>query len=226
MSNYSILLEALLSRSNESEAFYAKMGSTLVLEYIFMCVISPVSVVGFALNIAALVVLQRRRRGDRPAASFLQNYLRVYVLNSAIIGLTFTGTTPRHYPWFYHWTSRVHRCVVLPLGMITFLTVNRALEILIICQRLANFKTAFQRVERVNWPRAYALILAASVLINVPFVRVVKSDAQLYEDLSAFTSQGVFTAPTTSSTTPSGSTIPRLRSPLCASSSVCALSWR
>ena len=194
MSNYSILLE-MLYRSNESESFYAKMGSTPVLEYVFMCGIGPAAVVGFALNLVALIVLHRRR-DDQPV-SFLHNYLRVYVLNSAIVcaivGFTFTGISPRLYPWFYHWTSRVHRCVLLPLGTMSFLTVNRALEILLICQRLANFNAAFQRVERVNWTRAYALLLVASVLLNVPFVRVVKSDAQLYEDLSAFTSHAVFT---------------------------------
>ena len=158
-----------------------------------MFVLSPLAAIGLAINSFALAVLLRSRMHR---VDLLNKYLLFYLFNNLIvcltISVTFVSMSPRYFPWFCSTFARIHRCVVLDLVPSTFLTINRALEILIICQRLANFKASFKRIERISWKKTYGLIVIVSVLINAPFFRNIKDDQQLADDLQHFEPNAIY----------------------------------
>ena len=180
--------------SNESELFYSMIGSTYLIDSLFLFVVSPSAFVGLLVNMLALGVLLRSR--DRNF-DLLHKYLVVYVFNNillcTIISLSFVSFSPRFVPWFFGMFARIHKCILLDMVALNFLTLNRTLEVLILCQRLANFKAVFRRIGRANWSKTYVLIVIATLLINAPFYRNVKSDAELAHDLTHFNANVVFT---------------------------------
>ena len=184
--NYTLQLDFLL-QSNQSERFYAMMGSTPLVDFTVIFVLSPSAAICLVVNSFVFIVLLRSKVHY---VDLLNKYLLFYLFNNLIfcllVSLTFVSMSPRYFPWFYNIFAHIHRCILLDIGSSILLTINRALEILIICQRLANFKAAFKRIERISWNRTYGLIVFVSCLISAPFFRNIKSDKQLADDLQLF----------------------------------------
>ena len=195
MANYTLQLDLIL-QSNQSELFYAIIGSTPWIDSFYLFAVSPLAFASFAFNTFAFVILLRSNGPDH-TTDLLQKYLVVYVLNNAILclvmSLAWLGMSPRYSPWFYSVFARIHRCILLEMLNLTLLTINRALEVLIICQRLANFRDIYKRIGSLSWTRTYAVIVLVSFFINVPFYRNIKSDAQLEHDLAHFNRSVLFT---------------------------------
>ena len=161
MADYKIQLDSLLE-SNQSELFLWSIGSTRLVDSFYLFAVSPLAFVGFAFNTFAFIILLR---GKERHTDLLHKYLFVYVLNNALMclltSLDWLSMSPRYSPWFFSVFARIHRCILLTMFFIILLTINRALEVLIICQRLANFRAVFRRIGILSWPRTYALIVVA-----------------------------------------------------------------
>ena len=193
MNDYEYQLELLLS-SNQSELFYRMLGSTPFVDLFSFGVVSLLAFVSFAVSTFCFVVLLRNKHRHK---DLLHKYLLAYVLNnitmSLILSLTFVSFSTRHFPWFYSMFARIHRCIMLKMAAPICLTINRAVEILVICNMLGNFKLVFRQIGNFSWHITFALILIVSSIINLPFLRTVKTDEQLANDLMHFNQNMTFT---------------------------------
>ena len=194
--NYSLLLDSLV-RSNESELFYTMLGSTRLIDSFYVFFVSPLALVGLVFNALAFGVLVRSSKERRHVDFLLYKYLLFYVFNNIllclIISLAFMSMSPRYFPWFYSIWARIQRCIMMSSVSLTLMAINRLLELLILCQRLANFRPQFKRIGDASWTWTCVLVVALSCVLNIPFFRNVKSDAQLADDLQHFDANVAFT---------------------------------
>ena len=193
MTDYEYQLDLLL-RSNQSELLYRMIGSTPLADLFFIGVVSPLAFISFAISTFCFVVLLRNKSRNNDV---LHKYLLAYVFNNInlciIFSLLFIGSAPRYSPWFYSMFARIHRCTFASMLVPVFITTNRAVEILIIFNMLGNFKIKFKQIGNFSWSITYVIILILSSIINVPFLRIAKTDAQLVDDLTHFNQTITFT---------------------------------
>ena len=193
MTDYEYQLDSLV-RSNQSELFYSMIGSTPLVDLFFIYVVSPLAFVSFAISTFCFVVFLRNKDRNN---DLQHKYLLAYVFNNInlclILSLIFISSAPRYLPWFYSMFARIHRCIITSMIAPVFLTINRALEILIICNMLGNFKLKFKRIGNFSWTITYVIILILSSIINLPFLRIAKTDSQLADDLMQFNQNTTFT---------------------------------
>ena len=187
MIDYRVSLDGLL-QSNISELFYQCLGSTPLTDRLYMFVISPLAFVAFVMNMVSFVVITR---SDELKCNLIYKYLVLYAFNNSrlclLISMSFCTLALRYFPWSFSLFSRVHRCYIMNFVVISFVLVNKALEILIICHRLSPFKTMFNKVNKAFSPLSYAILFVACCLLNLPFIHMIKSDSQLDTDLADFT---------------------------------------
>ena len=181
-------LDAIL-HSNLSELFYTHIGSTWTLDTVNLYVIEPLALIGFLFNLVccALLALSKDLRSVG-----LYRYIIAYALNNTMMCFVpifaFSSFAPRYFPLFCSTFSRVHRCLMAGYVSPTLYFVARIIEMLIVCDRLANFKPIFKRIVHHLPVHILPLVYLACALINLPlmFARLVKSDDQLLHDLRAF----------------------------------------
>ena len=185
MCNYSEQLSDILN-SNLSDAFYFSLGSTELLDAIYIFGISPLACVGFFFNFGSFLLLCFSKQLKN---NLLYKYLIAYTFNNCgiclLLSLSVLSVSPRYYPWYLSVFSRIHKCILTKILYLTIYSVNRVLEILILLQRLANFNSFFQKFKTFNI-LVYSIILCTCAALNVPFLQMVKSDDQIRNDLEKF----------------------------------------
>ena len=185
MCNYSEQLSIILN-SNLSDEFYHSLGSTALLDAIYIFGISPLACVGFIFNFGSFLLLCFSKQLK---SNLLYKYLTVYTLNNCgiclLMSLSVLTLSPRYYPLYLSIYSRVQKCILLKMLYLTLYCVNRVLEILILLQRLANFNSSFLKFRAFN-VLVYLCILCTCTALNVPFLQTIKSDEQICTELSAF----------------------------------------
>ena len=192
MCNSSEQLSDILN-SNLNDAFYRTLGSTRLLDAIYIFGISPLACVGLVFNVASFLLLCFSKQLK---SNLLYKYLTVYTLNNCgiclLMSLSVLTLSPRYYPLYLSIYSRVQKCILLKMLYLTLYCVNRVLEILILLQRLANFNSSFLKFRASNI-LVYLCILCACTALNVPFLQMVKSNEQICTDLEAFKQTLAFT---------------------------------
>ena len=181
-------------RSNLSELFYQSIGSTWFIDTMFLYVLTPLDIISLVFNVCCCFFVATNSKGlvNLPLYRFLFAYAVNNCAIAFILMFVFCSATPRYIPFFFSIYSRIHRCVLYGYVVTTLYFVGKALEILILCERLSNFhptvKTHLASMHlfrmRVTLPIIYALAAA----LNVPFYlrRTVKPDERLLQELTDF----------------------------------------
>ena len=122
------------------EAFYQRIGSTWVIDSIYLAVISPMGLIGFVLNLFCFgVLLKIKIKGTKT-----YEYLKIYSLNSALIclafGFFFISNSPRYFKDFTNYYVKFFTCRIFGYGTISLYFFNNLLDILIILDHIAIFK--------------------------------------------------------------------------------------
>ena len=150
MADYRVALDDML-QSNLSELFYQSLGSTPLSDTLYMFVISPLAFVAFVMNMVSFVLIIG---SDELKCNLIYKYLVLYAFNNSVfcllISASFCTLAFRYFPWSFSLFSRVHRCYILNFVVISFVIVNKVLEILIICHRLSLFKAMFRKVNTAH----------------------------------------------------------------------------
>jgi hypothetical protein len=143
------------------ENFYKKIGSTWIIDSIYLAIISPIGFIGFILNLFCFAILCKIKIKETK----IYEYLKIYSLNSSLICLTFgfffMSHSPRYFKDFTNYYVKFFVCRLFAYGTISLYFFNNVLDILIILDRISIFKPKLN-VFRLDKP--YVLCSIAFVM--------------------------------------------------------------
>ena len=166
--------------------FYVQMGSTWILDSIYLIVIIPLGVIGLISNIFNFYVIFRINVNIST-----YKYLKVYCLNSSLIGFisifTFYGNfTIRFTGIKTDLFARIYRCFIVNYVATSLYFYGNMLDIVIVIDRLSIFVNFFKKLSKIN-PLNISMFLAIICFtINLPtFFRFrLKSDEEILYDFT------------------------------------------
>ena len=152
------------------ENFFLKIGSSWLLDSIYLVVISPLSMIGFALNLISYFTFLKIKLKETK----LYKYLKVYTLSSSLIcfmlGFIFITYSPRYFKDFYHPIVKFYRCRIVSYAVLCLFFFNNLLDILINIERISIFTDRFNFHRNVNPYKLSTILVVICFVINSPFI--------------------------------------------------------
>lgn len=131
--------------------------------------LSPLALLSFIFNSIAFIVLSKRSF----SISSFYKYMRLYVLNSAILSLlittTFTNTTHRIFSFTNSFPALVYGVYFYTPAQSILYLYSSFLEICILIEKMLFFlPTRFKKIKFIEFNKFFILLFILSVLINLP----------------------------------------------------------
>lgn len=178
------------------EIFYLKLGSTWLLDTIYLYIIGPLAFVGFVLNYFSYSAFHKIR--FRNVA--LKKYLEVYTISCFILCFILMFCvlfrTPRYFNLQQNYFASIYNCKVIVCVAITIFLFINILDSILLLERLSNFdfNSKLRRFFKFNPYKVCFLLYILSNLINISgfFVYEIKSNEDFesiqydYEKLNTF----------------------------------------
>ena len=157
---------------NQKELIYEKVGSSWLLDSIYLFVISPISLIGFILNICCFFVLLPKLKIKQTK---LYKYLRIYSLNSSLICFLhvflFISFSPRYFDIAFEYVARFYRCKVLGYFCVCLYLFGNMLDILIALDRISIYLNG--KLDKFNQMKPYTkcfCLFIICMLTNLPIL--------------------------------------------------------
>ena len=175
---------------NESiayEIFLNQIGSSWILDSLYLFLITPLSIVGVFLNSLTFIGLCKTSNSKGSVAYF--QYLKVYTLNSivvcALLAFSFCTRSPRYFSFSYSYLSRFYRCKIT-YSLYAFYFYGNIIAILIKFERLSMLRINLKTFFRQNPYKLSFILFMIAFLISFPtfFVYQVKSEAEFQDAIS------------------------------------------
>ena len=169
-----------------NDNFYVRMGSTWILDSIYLFFIMPLGLIGLVLNTFSLYVILKININIP-----IYRYLKIYCLNSSLIcflaifsfygnfTIRFTGIKTDLF-------ARIYRCFIVNYVATSLYFYGNMLDIVIVIDRLSIFVNFFKKLSKIN-PLNISIFLAIICFtINLPtFFRFrLKSDEEILYDFT------------------------------------------
>ena len=164
---------------------YERIGSTWLLDSVYVFIITPIGLTGTILNLFSFYILQKIKIDQ----TMLYKYLSFYTLNGSLIcfliSLSFTCYSPRYYPDYLSYYSRLGRSFLVPLISTVLYFIGNLLDIIIALDRLSIFVKAFKPLTKLNSYMVCLFITSISLILNLPhfFLYYVKNDDEFYNEI-------------------------------------------
>jgi hypothetical protein len=176
------------------ELLITKLGSTWLIDSVYLFFLSPVNFVGFWLNTICFLMLLFKNKQKKTNKVKLFKYLTVYALNSALTCLLhsflFISFSPRYFPDLtFDWFPKFYRCRILSYVSISLYFFGSILDIMIALDRLSIFlKDGFNYLNGNKPYRKCTIAFIVSFLVNTPILLslFILDNNNLY-DLNAIT---------------------------------------
>ena len=130
--------------------WYNFYGVTILIDVIFMYLLTPVSVLAFFLNLISFYILSK----NRFAKLIFYSYLKLYIINSTLISLflttVFTCNTYRFSSFTNSFEALAYGSYILTPVMCVLYFYSTLLEICIALERSLNFFPAKYRFKQKN----------------------------------------------------------------------------
>ncbi len=177
------------------EKFLLRIGSTWVIDTLYLIVISPMGFIGFILNLISFGVLTKVKIRDTK----IYEYLKIYSLNSSLIclsfGFMFSSHSPRYFSDFTDELAKIFKCRIFAYGMTSLYFFNNLLDILIILDRISIFTTKLNRLGLIK-PYILCLILLSlcsmTNLILYFSIKIAPDEIFISSNLSTYCEQTDF----------------------------------
>ena len=169
------------------EYFYNRIGSYLILDYLFIYFIVPIGIIGFVLNLIIFIAFLKINFIKKP---ILKSYFIIYTFvsftvcaNSVWYSLT---RAPRFFPDFaYNYLTAFVRCKLLAVG-ITLNFFSNILDCFILCERLSNINDKFKKILNFNSYYVCLIVFILANLINIPqyYVNIIRDESEFYDAMN------------------------------------------
>ena len=161
------------STNFDIDLLYERIGSTWVLDSVYLFAIAPISFMGTILNLFSFYILLRIKIDQ----TMLYKYLAFYSLNGSLIcffiSFTLTCYSPRYYPFYFSYFSRFNRAFLAPLVSTVIYFMCNILDILIALERLAIFVKKFKPIDKLNPYLVCFIITLIALIINFPLFFII-----------------------------------------------------
>jgi hypothetical protein len=150
------------------EVWIEVYGSNLILDYITLYFMVPISLIGFLINWLCFFIISK--------ASFnstqLFNYLKVYVINSSLICLLSATHFISATKYFFEFTNTYEACAYGSNSYKYLLSVSyfygSYLDIYISLERLSNFIPSFKiKIKNLSYLKLCLSLLIFSIVLNI-----------------------------------------------------------
>ena len=157
--------------SNLSDIFYRNIGSSSVLDLIYLCCFVPIGFVGMLLNLYSCLVFIRIRDNQRRLYDFMVANAVVGSLLCSLIVFEFMTFSPRYVDWLaaFSLTSRVFRCIVFNFIGSTLFFITSVIDLFLLLDRLAVFDVKYKKLLVFSPPVTCSIIVFSCFVINLPF---------------------------------------------------------
>ena len=166
-----------------SDAFYAAIQSTWLIDSFYLFVNTPLSALALVCNVVSFVAMCRINRKENAIYSYLLLYTLTNSLGSLIVMLSFVAYAPRFFDFAMSPFARIMRCTVMSFVATTLYFFKNMLDVLLALERLSLF---FLRVKAFcascspNTLAAAAFVLCTVINLPTYFLAQPKSDAAFF----------------------------------------------
>lgn len=152
-----------------NESFYLRMGSTWLIDGIYIFLIAPIGITGFILNMTSLIIYCKLINNAN-----LYKYLIMYSLNGSLICLIssflFLTYSPRYIDYFLSPSIKIYRCRVLGYGIVSLYFFGNLLDIFISLNRLSIFNNKLKSFHDFNPFKLGILLMIICFSINLRLI--------------------------------------------------------
>jgi hypothetical protein len=165
-----------LSIQLNEELLVSKLGSTWLIDTVYLFFLSPANFLGFLLNIFCFWIQLLKNNQKRSCKANLFKYLTVYALNSSFTCLLhsflFITYSPHYFPNLtFKWFPKFYRCRILSYVSVSLYFFGSILDIMIALDRLSIFlKSGFNYLEGIRPYKKCMIAFLISFLINTPIL--------------------------------------------------------
>lgn len=166
-------MENSSSSSEINKQLYQRLGSTWLLDSVYLFIMSPLGFVGFVLNIMFLIfILARVKQANHIR---LYKYLTIDSINSSVIcfllTFVFINFSPRYFEFTFNNLTKFYRCFILTYFIASLSLFSYLLDIVILIDRMSLFLN--YKITRLNQIKPFTkcfIILIICFLINLPLL--------------------------------------------------------
>ena len=171
--------------TSDSEILFEQIGSTWLLDTIYIFIITPIGFIGLALNLITLYVLYCIKQNRTKLYEYLKLYTFISLLICFICSFTFMSFSARYYSNFTNYVSRFYRSFVITSLLSTFSFIIYLADILLALDRLSIFIERFKAIRKIRTIYLILIMILTSLIMNLSiyFSYYVKSDDEFYDGL-------------------------------------------
>jgi hypothetical protein len=151
---------------------YQKIDSSWQMDSIYLFVISPMSLIGFILNICCFFILLPKNKIKQAR---LYKYLRIYSFNSSVIcfinAFIFFSFSPKYFKYTFEYLVRFYRCKIIGYFSICLYIFGNILDVLIALDRLSIYLN--KKMDKFNEIKPYkkcVLLFLICLILNLPLL--------------------------------------------------------
>jgi hypothetical protein len=184
------------STNYDMEKIYERIGSFWLPDSVYLFIISPIGLIGGFLNLFSFFILYK----ITITQTNLYKYLRFYSLNGSILcfiyAIIFISLSPRYYPYFLSYLSRVYRAFIFSGILTSLYFIGNLLDVIIALDRLSIFIKVYKPFTKLNPYLMCSIVILLSTFLNLPiyFSYYVKQDEEFFNEIkyniSTFTYSG------------------------------------
>jgi hypothetical protein len=155
-----------------NELFYLKLGSTWVLDSMYLFMVGPFGLVGFFLNLISYFKIKNINPNRNAFNLTLKNYLKIYTMNSSMICFIFSlcafFRSPRYFNLTQNYFGTVFNCKIIPWFTVTIFFYINILDCVLLTDRLATLTTKLKRFKNYEANKIGFLAFLTCFFINIP----------------------------------------------------------
>jgi hypothetical protein len=178
-------INEILNNQTDILLFNERIGSTWLLDSIYMFIITPIGFIGGLLNLFGLFILSK----IKTKRTKLYQYLKFYSINGSLAcfacAFVYLSYSPKYYPYYYSYISRVYRAYIHTAVSTTLYFISDLVDVVVALERLSIFVPKYETLTKFK-PYLVCIILSlACVGINLPtiFSYYAKNDEELLIDI-------------------------------------------
>lgn len=150
------------------DVWFEIFGSNMILDSLYIYLMTPVSFIGFLLNLLSFYIFTKNRFDSTPIFA----YFKVYTINSSIICLLsstyFVIVTYKYFEFSNTFESRVYGCYVYIPILTTAYFYSGVLDVYISLERLFYFLPSLSYINSISWKKVALALFLLSLALNSP----------------------------------------------------------
>lgn len=157
------------SSINETSIEASLIGKLPAIQYMYVCLLIPLSLIAVGFNITILMVLKSK---EFKAKTFF-DYFQLNVINSIILSLvittSFVGLTKNIFEFTNSYAASFYFCYIYTPLLSTFYMTNSLLEICIVYERCVYFMPSkYNKLKLIHFKKLGILVFLISFLVSFP----------------------------------------------------------